>query len=149
MIAEIQLSLLIAGPLLCRVTYTLLNRSVVAVVLGQNVSDTLALISLSTGSILRIDSAKLKYKTFTYLQASSEQTLISFIQSEDRPGALVQIDVNAAMQALEAGNTSYTLLPMETAAIKRTSNLVKDGTIGKEYLPPSEEIEFPTTLPVS
>ena len=64
----------------------------------------------------------------------------------------MQIQLAQALEAL--GRTkgvqgSCEVKDEDVRVVKRTSNVVKDGLVGQEWLGPSEEIEFPTTLPVS
>ncbi|KDN39259.1 alpha/beta-hydrolase [Tilletiaria anomala UBC 951] len=125
-------------------TYTILSTETIAVIITRGGHSVLGLIDLPSKSSLVVDSA---FATLSSICATSASSIVVNACWHDKPGALVAVDLKAAISALKKGSECFKLAEHDIHVIRRTSNIVQDGVVGKEWFTTSEEIEFPTTLP--
>ncbi len=118
-------------------------------VLTHGGSDSLALIDSDKAVFLKLDF-DFTFKTFKNLHATSSNTVVAVVESDDAVAAIARFDLSESLKALSTasrGTTLHSVSSAHVSVIKRTSNVVKDGTVVKEWLGPSEDIEFETKLP--
>lgn len=124
-------------PFLCSSTYTILSGTHLLCTLIYGGYDTLALVSLPNGTLTRLDTP---YVQVSKLRAISSTRVVFYGVRNDAPPAVILLDLTPA---LKNGATK-----LEGVEIKRSSDVIADGTVGKEWISVAEQVEFPTELPV-
>ena len=89
----------------------------------------------------RLISLKSPFVTVSQLRRLSPTSFVLVAGRSDEPPALVTVDLRGLAQ------NGYEIGDSNVKVIKRTSDLVHEGTLTKDWLSRAEEIEFPTTLP--
>ncbi|CBQ71775.1 conserved hypothetical protein [Sporisorium reilianum SRZ2] len=98
----------------------------------------LGLINLRRPRLIALKSPFVEVGQLRHLSSTSFALLAA---RADEPDSLIRID----LRGLAAND--YALQDTNITVIKRSSTVVSDGVIDKEYLSEAREIEFPTTLP--
>lgn len=118
-----------------------LSSDVLACVLTQGSSASLALLYASTGKLVRISTP---YREFKQLRRVSTQQIVAVASDATEPAAIVLFDLSSA---LSSGAQDVRLNTDAMTVIKQSSDLISSGQIPREYLSSPTEITFPTVLP--
>ncbi|CAO1632120.1 unnamed protein product [Sympodiomycopsis kandeliae] len=103
-------------------------------------SESIALLTPSTGHLVELESA---YVNYAQLRKVSSTSIAAIVGTPHVVPSVVIIDLSAAI----AGKTRKIDQGKDVRLIQQSSDLVSSGQIPEEYLSTPQDIEFPTTLP--
>ncbi|EPQ26479.1 uncharacterized protein PFL1_05801 [Pseudozyma flocculosa PF-1] len=115
-----------------------LTPDLLVVTLTKGAKDAIGLINLRKPRVIQLDSPFVAVSQLRRLTATSFALVVT---RDDEPSTLVTVD----LRGLAA--SGYKVTDSNIRVIKRSSDIVFDGTISKDLLSVGEEIEFPTELP--
>lgn len=118
-------------------TFVALTFDLLACVLIQGSSQSLALLSLRSGRLTRVQSP---FDNFGQLRRLSEDEIVLIASSSKEPAAIYVVKITQALVNGKLSKADFVLL-------KQSSDLISSGQISVDYLSVAEDIEFPTTLP--
>ncbi|KAN0063302.1 hypothetical protein ACQY0O_004466 [Thecaphora frezii] len=119
-------------------SYAPLTPDLLVVTVTDGAKDSLGLINLRRPRLIGLSSP---FVGVTQLRRLTATSFVLEATRDDEPSTLVSVD----LRGLAANG--YKISDDNIRVIKRSSDVVSDGTISKDLLSPGEEIEFPTELP--
>ncbi|PWN45390.1 hypothetical protein IE81DRAFT_320139 [Ceraceosorus guamensis] len=119
--------------------FATLNASWIACTVITRAIHSLALVHLPTRTLRRLDTP---FRTISQLRAVDEQTIVFVGTRFDEPAALVAMDLSLALDASQKGEVRPGWI-----VLKRSSDVITNGTVPRAYLSEAVPVEFPTVLP--
>ncbi|PWN21138.1 alpha/beta-hydrolase [Microstroma glucosiphilum] len=116
-----------------------LDSDVIVSVLIRGSTESLALVSVSSGRVTELSSS---YIAFGQLRKVSSTSIAAVVAKSDAPSTVVVIDLEQAIKGSSTSIDDHNVRP-----IKASSDLISSGQIPASFLSIPEDFEFPTTLP--
>lgn len=119
--------------------FVALDGEVIVSVLIRGSTETLAIVSVSSGRVVELSSS---YIAFGQLRKVSTTSIAAVAAKSDAPSTVVIIDLKKAIKG-----SSTSIDDEDVLFIKASSDLISSGQIPASFLSIPEDFEFPTTLP--
>lgn len=123
-------------------SFSFLSPTWLACIVTTKAIDSLALLHLPSGQLHTLD---MPFVAASQLCATSTTSFVFVGATAMEPDALVAVDVATVLIAAAADATLKRKPTWQV--IKRSSDLIHDGTVDQAYLSQARNVEFPTTLP--